>query len=477
MTNTNEWPEDIVTAASADSESEAKPTKAILKVAVESKDELDMVLEKFQYRKSMRVMAWIKRFIQNCQAKKENRQTGPLCTEEVQRVRDFWIKKEQSKVEGYEKFEEARQQLGLKKNEQGIYVCHGRLEGEYPIYLPSDTLFSERLVAHAHHSTLCGGPSLTMAKVRQEFWIPRVRKLVNKVRKQCYACKRFHIVPFTKPKTATLPKDRTEGERPFEVVGVDYAGPISYKTRKNGEGKAYILLIAYSLTRAVYLELLPDATVENLIPGLQRFIARRGRPRKIYSDNAQTFKSTAKWLMNIMRDEKIRDFLERQSIVWQFNLSKAPWWGGQYERIIGLTKQAMYKVLGKAKLRYSELQELLLDIEVTLNNRPLTYVEEDIQLPLLTPNMMLLSDNNALLDPEPTGVTEKHLRKRAKYLMKCRENMWKRWRNEYIRSLRERHNLKHKENSEQIKVGQVVIIKGDGKNRGEWNIGIVEQLI
>ena len=168
MTNTNEWPEDIVTAASADSESEAKPTKSILKVE-ESKDELEMALEKYQYRKSMRVIAWIKRFIQNCQAKNENRQTGPLCTEEVQRVRDFWIKKEQSKVEGNEKFEEERQQFGLKKNEQGIYVCHGRLEGEYPICLPSATLFSERLVAHARHSTLCAGPKLTKAKVRQEF--------------------------------------------------------------------------------------------------------------------------------------------------------------------------------------------------------------------------------------------------------------------------------------------------------------------
>ena len=180
MTNTNEWPEDIVTVASADSESEAKLTKSILKVAVESKVELDMVLEKYQYRKSMRVVAWIKRFIQNCQAKKENRQTGQLAPKKVE---DFWIKKEQSKVEGNEKFEEERQQLGLKKNEEGIYICHGRLEGEYPIYLPSDSLFSERLVAYAHHSTLCGGPSLTMAKVRQEFWIPRLRKLVNKVRK------------------------------------------------------------------------------------------------------------------------------------------------------------------------------------------------------------------------------------------------------------------------------------------------------
>ena len=92
----------------------------------------------------------------------------------------------------------------------------------------------------------------------------------------------------------------------------------------------------------------------------------------------------------------------------------------------------MYKVLGKANLRYDELQELLLDIEVTLDNRSSMYIEEDIQLPILTPNMMLLSNNNAFLDPEPTRITDKNLQRRVKYLMKCRGNVWKKWRNEYI---------------------------------------------
>ena len=83
-----------------------------------------------------------------------------------------------------------------------------------------------------------------MAKARQEFWIPKLRKVVKKVRKQYYTCKRFQAAPFTKPKPATLPRDRTEGERQI-------AGPITYKVRKNGEGKAHILLITCSLSRAV----------------------------------------------------------------------------------------------------------------------------------------------------------------------------------------------------------------------------------
>ena len=91
-----------------------------------------------------------------------------------------------------------------------------------------------------------------------------------------------------------------------------------------------------------------------------------------------------------MKDEKLNEFLVNQGIVWQFNLSRAPWWGGQFERITGLTKQAMYKVIGNVRLKLNELEEILLDVEITLNNRPLSYVEDDVQLPLLTPNMMLL---------------------------------------------------------------------------------------
>lgn len=39
---------------------------------------------------------------------------------------------------------------------------------------------------------------------------------------------------------------------------------------------------------------------------------------------------------------------------------------------------------------YSEPKEALLDVEINVNNHPLTYVEEDIQLNVLTPNSMIL---------------------------------------------------------------------------------------
>ena len=68
------------------------------------------------------------------------------------------------------------------------------------------------------------------------------------------------------------------------------------------------------------------------------------------------------------------------------------------------------------------------------------------------------------------------LRKRFKYIQACKDLAWKRWSQEYLKALRERHNMKHKENLNKLRVGDVVLIKGDSKNRGKWNIGIVLDL-
>lgn len=81
----------------------------------------------------------------------------------------------------------------------------------------------------------------------------------------------------------------------------------------------------------------------------------------------------------------MQDYLAKMNIKWQFNLSRAPW---QFERIVGIVKQAFDKSVGNGTLTWAELQDVLLDVEVALNNCPLSYVEEDLQLPLLTPNML-----------------------------------------------------------------------------------------
>ena len=94
----------------------------------------------------------------------------------------------------------------------------------------------------------------------------------------------------------------------------------------------------------------------------------------------------------------MQEYLIKEEIQWKFNLIRAPWWDGQFERMVGLVKQFLYKTTGRANLSQNKFEEIVLDIEVTLNNRPLMYLEENIQMSVLTPNTLLY--RQPLLVPE-----------------------------------------------------------------------------
>ena len=64
----------------------------------------------------------------------------------------------------------------------------------------------------------------------------------------------------------------------------------------------------------------------------------------MYSDNGRSFVAAVRWLRGIMKDERTHDYLSRNHITWQFNLIRAPWWGGQFERLVGLVKRALLLV-------------------------------------------------------------------------------------------------------------------------------------
>lgn len=55
------------------------------------------------------------------------------------------------------------------------------------------------------------------------------------------------------------------------------------------EVKVYGCLFTCLSTRACHLELVEDLSTDHFITALKKFIARRGRPQRIYSDNGSNF--------------------------------------------------------------------------------------------------------------------------------------------------------------------------------------------
>lgn len=115
---------------------------------------------------------------------------------------------------------------------------------------------------------------------------------------------------------------------------------------------------------------------------------------------------------------------------------------------------------------FDEVKEVVLDVEVAVNNCPLSYVEDDVELPVLTPVTMIYGQSNLVAEEDADAVENVDLRKRARYVRRCKDILWSRWTKEYIRSLRERHNLKHKTKELTLKVGDVVLIQSATVERG-----------
>ena len=296
--------------------------------------------------------------------------------------------------------------------------------------------------------------------------------MVKKVIKSCQRCTNLSAKPLPPAATAALPECRVKSGHAFETFGVDFAGPF-YCSNGKRTTKAYITVFTCATTRAVHIEPVTDMSVTIFKQSLKSLITRRCMPSRILSDNAQTFKSAAKWLRKLKNSEEAKNFLESKGIKWQFNVARAPWWGGFFERLIGLIKSCLMRVLGRAKISFKEFKESLLDVEATLNNRPLAYLDEEFGPEALTPNHLIHERRIPMMAYEQLeSESEVDATRRWKQLQKQLQHFWKRWNREYISSLREHHRLNSETPKKLLKSRAIVLIQQEGVSRagGSWDV-------
>ena len=112
-------------------------------------------------------------------------------------------------------------------------------------------------------------------------------------------------------------------------------------------------------------------------------------------------------------------------------------------------------------------------MKIALNNRPLSYVEDDIQIPISTPNTMIHEITILQLEEDFSSIEGKDLWKRARYIQKFKNLTWQKWTTEYLKALHDHHNLPSRAKKNQLLKGDVLFIQGDQWDHGRWNIGIV----
>ena len=365
----------------------------------------------------------------------------------------------------------------------GLLRVGGRLRNadisdnqKFPIVLPSKDHLTRLIIEDAHNWQLHAGPTLLLATLRQRYWIIRGRQAIRSVIHNCVKCIRHRGATLGQI-MGDLPKYRVQAKRAFEVVGVDYAGPIMIRAR-SGRGstlyKAWIAIFVCFSTKAVHLEVVTDLTSEAFLAATRRFVGRRGKPSHIYSDQGTNFVGAEKELKILLEQEKfgqeLTTAMTSEGIQWHFNPAHTPHMGGLWEAGVKSTKFHLYRVLGDAKLTYEELSTVLIQIEACLNSRPLCLLNEDpADMECLTPGHFLIGHSmNKLPDPNVLHIKENRL-SRWQNCQRITQQFWRRWKDEYLSSLQARGKWTVEQpNPEE---GTIVLIKEDNLPPTQWPMG------
>ena len=430
-------------------------------------------------RSLLRVMAYVLKFIRLVRRSKDPNSDQScltsciLTTEDVSAALVYWLKVSQSALAQAKRFQLWSQQFGLSRDSSGIWRCSGRLGNsavppgaKHPILLDKDHHLTNLILNECHERVMHNGIKTTLTELQSRYWIVRGRQLVKKMLHNCVICRRFQAKPYRSPLAPQLPSFRVNEARPFSYKGVDFAGPLYVReTIASTSRKVWICLYTCCVTRAVHLEVVPDMTAQAFIRSFKRFTSRRGFAVKVISDNAKTFKSATRTLAAALKDPEVKHYFADVSVKLSFNLEKAPWWGGVFERMIQSAKRCLRKTIGNARLTYDELMTSVIEVEMILNSRPLSYVSsEDIEEPL-TPSH-LLDGYRVLSLPDPmtsadsgnfdNTATRRDLTRRMKYLKKTVDDFCKRWRTKYLLGLG--HFQTPRGGTKDAVVGDIVIV-------------------
>ncbi|XP_046857876.1 uncharacterized protein LOC124451299 [Xenia sp. Carnegie-2017] len=485
-----EWPQSVVSKTEESVQEERKG--AVLVVDASEKFGIDQIICIDRYsrvERLFRVTAWVARFVRNLIArikgKNEDLTFTELGSQELQKAERLWIKASQDRLKKEDKFKQLEVQLNVVEKD-GLLKCQGRLaesdleeETKFPTLLPKEGRLTELIVEHSHRKVHHSGVRATLAEIRSRYWIPQGRQRVKSILNKCIVCKKLEGKSYNRPSEANLPAFRVEQSEPFSKTGVDFAGPLYVKNAPGGTDKVYIALFSCCVTRALHLDLVKDLSADEFVRCLRRFAARRGTPSLMVSDNAKTFKATVKTLENLYKNERMQGYLGNNRIEWKFNLERAPWWGGFFERMVRSVKRCLKKVLGNARLTFDELLTVLVEVEATLNSRPLTYTYDEVGSEPLTPSHLVTGRRLLSMPDDVSGEEESdegYCKKRYQYLSKKKIHFWNRWRKVYLVDLREFHKQDKDNTNRVVQRGDVVTVYEDNVKRGNWKTGVIEEL-
>lgn len=357
---------------------------------------------------------------------------------------------------------------------------------EKPIDYDKIGQLAKILILYAHSQTLHGGAQQVQMYLQQRYRIINSKAAIKYILARCIVCRRYNTSS-NNQLMGMLPKERVNQAHAFSTISVDYFGPIMIRAsflRSPKTCKTWGCVMICNVTKAIHLELVTELTADSFIAALKRFMGRRNLCRQITSDNGSNFVASNKLLaqeLNLvikqLRDrgfqEDIINFCANQKIQFKFIPAYTPHCGGLHEAAVKSAKRQLMKVGGTKLFTYEELQTLFIQVESMLNSRPLVQtLSSDFHAEIISPGHFLTGRQLNCL-PE-ADLTNHNVVKRWKLIEQQAQHFWKIWSNDFLHDMQQRTKwLYEKEN---VKLGQIVLLKSEQLPKSQWNLAKVVKL-
>ena len=503
------WPQQPIDLNLNNDDPEIKKSSTVCISKISESDLLTDIINRFSsLNRLKRVVAWILRYISKLKNRIKNghnerpcvkqSDVTPLSLPEINNAEIVIIKHVQGKCfkEELDCLETCQLQSNNTRNilkkksniykldpflSEGLIRVGGRLrrapitsDAQCPIILPKKHHLTDLVIQHYHVIVGHSGLEYTLSAIRQRYWIINGRSNVRSVISKCVDCRKRQA-RVAQQKMADLPKDRvTPSKPPFTYTGVDCFGPFIVK-RGRTTVKRYGVLFTCLTIRAIHIEVANSLDTDSFVNALRRFIARRGQPESIRSDNGTNFTSADKELrgsINEWNESRVHNFLLQQGIEWKFNPPAGSHHGGSWERCIRTVRKVMQALMKEQTLDDEGLYTLLCEVESIVNGRPITKQSDDHRdLEPLTPNHLLLSRAGSAIPPGIFVNEDNYCRRRWRQVQYLADVFWRRWVREYLPSLQQRQ--KWNDQHQNIGLDDVVLMLDENKPRSLWPLGRV----
>ena len=355
-----------------------------------------------------------------------------------------------------------------------------------PLLFPGKHYIAKLLISQVHEDIQHQCRHLTEGALRAAgYWVTGAKRLIALHVHKCVPYRKLRR-PLELQKMSDLPPDRLEPGPPFSNVGVDVFGPWNIMTRRtrggSAQSKRWAVMFSCLTTRAVHIELIEEMSSSAMINAVRRFVAIRGEVKIFRSDRGTNFIGATDDLridaVNV-EDGELRNYLYKSGTIWIFNAPCSSHMGGAWERMIGSARRILNSMLMKVtdkNLTHDVLSTFMAEVSAIMNNRPLVPVSVDSGSPyILTPATLLTQKTADAFPARSLGeFTDKDLfRAEWRRVQSLSNNFWRRWRDEYLTTLQARRKWNEVRNN--LKVGDVVLLREKAIHRNSWPLGIVEE--